>query len=148
MIEQLEEIFDLVPAVSVTDNIPTVIQTTEPEIDQQDESDKKLARDILRRTAEKSEEMLDSLIDIANGTEHPRAFEVAANLVKTLTDVVGKLDEVATRKENRVAAAKNQPAQVGVNHNHLYVGSSEDLFKMIREQTSSKTQGSIIENNS
>lgn len=148
MLEQLEEIFDLVPTTTQEAIPPAVVVPEEPEIDADDEADKKLARDILRRTATKSEEMLDSLIDIANGTEHPRAFEVAANLVKTLTDVVGKLDEVATRKENRKAAAATNQPQVGVNHNHLYVGSSEDLFKMIREQSSGEGQGRIIENGS
>lgn len=129
MFENLEETFDLLPAVP-KETLPTIAkEETQEEID--DRNDRRLARETFKNMIEKSENMLSALIEIAEGTEHPRAFEVAANLVKTITDVAAKLDDVASRG---LVKGTKEELPGSETHNHLYVGSSEELMKMIRNK--------------
>lgn len=130
MFEKLEETFDLVPGQPVQQtHVPIVIEN-EASQDERDVQDQELARQTFRKMIQKSENMLNVLTQIAEGTEHPRAFEVAANLVKTITDVASKLDEVSSRRMK--AKEKAPESTTSINHNHLYVGSSEELMKLIR----------------
>jgi hypothetical protein len=133
MFEKLEEAFDLIPAQKpMVQNVPvsSAIKDETPE-DIKDKEDQELARQTFRKMIQKSENMLDVLTQIAEGTEHPRAFEVAANLVKTIADVASKLDEVSSRR-SKVKEKAPESASTNINHNHLYVGSSEELMKLIR----------------
>lgn len=137
MFEKLEETFDLLPAqekqvsqTNVPANLENMLSQDELSQDEKDREDQELARQTFRKMIRKSEDMLDSLVQIAEGTEHPRAFEVAANLVKTIADVASKLDEVSSRR--MVAKEKASESTTNINHNHLYVGSSEELMKLIR----------------
>lgn len=133
MFEKLEEVFDLVPASPVLDNssnFPFV--TNNQNHEQETFDDKKLAKETYRRMIRKSENMLDVLAQIAENTEHPRAFEVAANLVKTIADVAEKLSEASKNDDEK---QQIQQQTTNINHNHLYVGSSEDLLRLIRNRT-------------
>lgn len=133
MFEKLEEALDLLPTqkpVVPQEQVPAVIENETPE-DIKDKEDQELARQTFRKMIQRSENMLDVLTQIAEGTEHPRAFEVAANLVKTITEVASKLDEVSSRRSKTKEKAP-ESASTNINHNHLYVGSSEDLMKLIR----------------
>ena len=132
MFEKLEETFDLMPAPKPEAKPPVVIENETPE-DLKDKEDQELARQTFKKMIQRSENMLDALVQIAEGTEHPRAFEVAANLVKTITDVASKLDEVSSRRTKAKEKGPESPS-TNINHNHLYVGSSEDLMKMIRNK--------------
>lgn len=136
MFEKLEEAFNLIPA-SKSDpkpeaKPPVVIENETPE-DLKDKEDRELARQTFKKMIQKSENMLDALMQIAESTEHPRAFEVAANLVKTITDVASKLDEVSSRRIKAKEKGSESPS-TNINHNHLYVGSSEELMKLIRNK--------------
>lgn len=132
MFEKLEEAFDLIPAPKSEAKPPLVIENETSE-DLKDKEDQELARQTFKKMIQKSENMLDALVQIAESTEHPRAFEVAANLVKTITDVASKLDEVSSRRTKAKEKGSESPS-TNINHNHLYVGSSEDLMKLIRNK--------------
>jgi hypothetical protein len=142
MFEKLEETFDLLPSGAVSlpektaEKIPPLIVEKEDPEEINDKRDQELARNTFKKMISTSEDMLDQLVQIANGTEHPRAFEVAANLVKTITDVATKLDEVDSRKQKGKEQAPEK--STNINHNHLYVGSSEELMKMIRNKGKSE----------
>ena len=57
-----------------------------PEDFQEIDSDYKYARENLYGVIEKGTEALDTLIELAKASEHPRAFEVVSQLTKTLVD--------------------------------------------------------------
>lgn len=148
MFSKLEETFDL-EAVDV--DVPLVksreVVEVEPQgdmvalnaEDEKDKADRDLARETFKRMITKSEDMLEALTQIAAGTEHPRAFEVAANLVKTITDVASKLDEVSSRSmlpKGKGSRPETDGPQQNIQNN-LFVGSSEELMRMIRNGGSS-----------
>ena len=74
---------------------------------------------------------LDRVMEIARQSESPRAFEVATNLLKTLTDTNKDLLELAKKKKDLTQEKEN--AQT-VTNNALFVGSTADLQKLIQNK--------------
>jgi hypothetical protein len=68
-------------------------------------------------------------MDLARASEHPRAYEVVSTLMKTLVDA--NKDLVAMNKDRKSEQAPEEKQQV--TNNNLFVGSTEDLQKMITE---------------
>lgn len=92
-------------------------------------NDYEYARRNLYDVIEKGSTALEDIMDIAKQSESPRAFEVVTNLIKTMVDANKDLLQLAkTRKE---LEAKD-PEAAKVTNNNLFVGSSADLLKMLK----------------
>lgn len=108
-----------------------VIESTTKAISKKDDiqHDYEYARENLRDTINHAKLALDELQNIASVTESPRAFEVYAQLTKTIVDANKDLLELQTKlKRVREDAPKQQ-----VTNNSLFVGSTQDLLKLIKE---------------
>ena len=90
-IPELDKIFDIEPQ-SPAENLPAIAPETGKNIDQED--DYQLARSTLRNLIYKSENTLDDMIELAKNSEHPRTYEVAGQLIKTVSDVAKDLIEL------------------------------------------------------
>jgi len=97
---------------------------------EQVEQDFEYARGSLIDTIEKGREALSSMLDIAGQSQHPRAFEVVATLVKTLADANKDLLELSKRKTD-LTGEHASPTTV---NNNLFVGSTSELQKLIKKQ--------------
>lgn len=101
--------------------------------DQQDDFD--LARETLRSLIHKGQNTLDDLVELAKNSEHPRNYEVAGQIMKTLSDTAKDLLELQKR-----AQALKQPdevtpnKQIGTQNNIVFTGSTTDLMKMLRNE--------------
>lgn len=144
MFEKLEETFNLMPSPAIsprTDVIEEaniVVKDDKPAVPdddaERDRQDRAFARESMKNALATGENLLELLERVAKGSEHPQAFSVAANLIKTITDTAMKIHEVsggAAQKE-KAASVEKEAAPVVSNHQHLHVGSTEDLMKMIR----------------
>ena len=144
MFEKLEETFNLMPSPAIsprTDVIEEaniVVKDDKPAVPdddaERDRQDRAFARESMKNALATGETLLELLERVAKGSEHPQAFSVAANLIKTITDTAMKIHEVsggAAQKE-KAASVEKEAAPVVSNHQHLHVGSTEDLMKMIR----------------
>lgn len=129
MFETLEKKFDLLPAEVSYDIIDA-----EPVDEVEENEDAELVKETLRDLVTKSIEMLEDISAIAKATEHPRAFEVAATLVKTITDVAGKLGDIAAKEQQ----TKQPVAPQQVTNQNLYVGTTEELMNMIKSLDNKK----------
>ena len=69
-----------------TDLVEVEKEKTSVSVPQDVDNDYKYARENLYGVIEKGTEALDTLIDLAKASEHPRAFEVVSQLTKTLVD--------------------------------------------------------------
>tara|TARA_A100001388_G_C28751478_1_gene492435 strand:- start:874 stop:1269 length:396 start_codon:yes stop_codon:yes gene_type:complete len=99
------------------------------EVPEDVDNDYKYARENLYGVIEKGSDALDTLIDLAKASEHPRAFEVVSQLTKTLVDANKDLLEIQKKvKDLKKEDEKEQPQQVT---NALFVGSTAELQKMI-----------------
>lgn len=88
------------------------------------------ARENLYDVIERGTEALDSLLELAKSSEHPRAFEVVSTLTKTLVDANKDLLEIQKKvKELQRDDEKKETQNVT---NALFVGSTADLQKMLK----------------
>lgn len=144
MFEKLEETFNLMPSpvvsprTDVIEEANIVVKDDKPVVHdddaERDKRDRAIARESMKNALATGENLLELLERVAKGSEHPQAFSVAANLIKTITDTAMKIHEVsggATQKE-KAASSEKETAHVASNHQHLHVGSTEDLMKLIR----------------
>ena len=144
MFEKLEETFNLMPSpvvsprTDVIEEANIVVKDDKPVVPdddaERDKRDRAIARESMKNALATGENLLELLERVAKGSEHPQAFSVAANLIKTITDTAMKIHEVsggATQKE-KAASSEKETAPVVSNHQHLHVGSTEDLMKLIR----------------
>ena len=112
-----------------TDLVEVEKEKTSVSIPQDVDNDYKYARENLYGVIEKGTEALDTLIDLAKASEHPRAFEVVSQLTKTLVDANKDLLDIQKKvKDLKKEDEKEQPQQVT---NALFVGSTAELQKMI-----------------
>ena len=134
-IPELDKLFDIEPVVS-ENTLPTILPETSKNIDQED--DYQLARNTLRNLIHKSENTLDDMIELAKNSEHPRTYEVAGQLIKTVSDVAKDLIELQKKvkdlKDGDPVSAKNV-----TNNNVVFAGSTADLFKMLKNKDDGKT---------
>ena len=93
--------------------------------------DYNFARDNLYDVIEKGNEALEDLIQVAKASEHPRAYEVVAQLIKTLNDSNQNLMDVQKKLKDLNKNQSEGPKNVT---NALFVGSTAELQKMIKEQ--------------
>ena len=114
------------------DNSNARITSIVPVIKADRNNDYEYARRNLYDIIEKGQDALEHIVDIAKQSESARAFEVAANLIKTMAETNKDLLSLAKSKkelERDDAAPEKQ-----VTNNNLFVGSSADLLKMIKDK--------------
>jgi len=80
---------------------------------------------------EKGKESLMDMMEVARSSEHPRAYEVLSNLIKNMADVNDKLMELNKKKKD--LDRKEETKQVGNTTNNLFVGTTTDLQKLLRD---------------
>lgn len=121
--KSLADIFDINPIGTQSLPAPIVVQS---DID----SDFEFARKNIRELAEKGKVAVDNILQVASATDHPRAYEVAANLLKSMADINKDLIELQKKKRD-LMPQKEQP-QITVDK-AVFVGSTSDLIKQIKQ---------------
>jgi hypothetical protein len=121
--KSLADIFDINPIGTQNFPAPIIVQS---DID----SDFEFARKNIRELAEKGKIAVDNILQVASATDHPRAYEVAANLLKSMSDINKDLIELQKKKRD-LMPQKEQP-QITVDK-AVFVGSTSDLIKQIKQ---------------
>ena len=93
-------------------------------------ADFQYARENLYKVSELGNKALESMIDIAQSSEHPRAFEVLGTLMKQMTDA--QKDLLTLREKQNRITGKTQESPNSVT-NALFVGSTAELQKMLKK---------------
>ena len=115
---------------------PNEVEVIEPNINKKIEDDYDYARRNLRDLIDSGMGDLDRVMEIARQSESPRAFEVATNLLKTLTDTNKDLLELAKKKKDILQTKEDKPQNVT---NALFVGSTADLQKLIQGEKNARS---------
>ncbi len=97
--------------------------------------DHEYARAQLYSLIEKGQEAVDGALDVAQGSDHPRAYEVAGQLIKHVGDVADKLMTLQKMTKDVKEEKKRGPSTV---NNALFVGSTADLQKMLKNASKDK----------
>ena len=92
--------------------------------------DYEYTRGQLYNLIEKGQEALNGILELAQESDQPRAYEVAGQLIKSVSDATDKLLELQ-KKLKEVQAEEKQKGPSTVN-NALFVGSTAELAKMLK----------------
>ena len=98
-----------------------------PEVQQ----DYEISRAQLHNLVMKGQEAVDGILDVARASDHPRAYEVAGQLIKHVADTTDKLIDLQGKMKELDKEDKKGPATI---NNTMFVGSTADLQKMLKKQ--------------
>ena len=121
----------------VVDPTETVGIQKPPRLTQDDiEKDYEYTRGNLYSIIEKGQEAINGILELAQESEMPRAYEVAGQLIKSVSDATDKLMDLQ-KKLKDVTEEQETKGPTTVN-NALFVGSTADLQKLLKGQNTSK----------
>ena len=95
------------------------------------EKDYDYTRGNLYSLIEKGQEAINGIMEVAGETAIPRAYEVAGQLIKSVADTTDKLADL--HKKVKEIEADNPKTQNTVTNNALFVGSTSELSKMLKD---------------
>lgn len=95
------------------------------------DTDYKYGRETLYNLVERGQDAIDGILDLCKETEHPRAYEVAGNLIKNVADVTDKLMILQEKIKKVKEESHTGPKSVT---NALYIGSTAELQKLLKDK--------------
>jgi len=132
--DKLNEVLGIAEVDKTYENevIPKKINTeiTVPD-DKDPEIDFETGRKNLYNLIDKGNEAIDGILNLAKEGEHPRAYEVAGQLIKTVSEVSQNLLDLQDKLKKVKEVPNTGPKNVT---NALFVGSTTELQKMLKEK--------------
>jgi len=126
--DQLNDTFnvesEIVPAEPVENVKPTISS------DNDIKKDYEYTRGNLYSIIEKGQEAINGILELAQETEQPRAYEVAGQLIKSVSDATDKLMELQKKLKD---VEENKPKGPTNVTNALFVGSTAELQKLLKK---------------
>ena len=113
------------PAVDMSDEDKQALHS------KQQEEDLQYARMMLKQAEAYNAEAIEGILHIARNSDQPRAYEVAGGLIKNLQDNAKDMLDVHERQKR--ITADDPKARNIKTQNNLFVGSTKDLLKAIKE---------------
>jgi uncharacterized protein (DUF342 family) len=99
--------------------------------------DYEYARGNLYSLVEKGQEAINGILELAQESEMPRAYEVAGQLIKNTSEIAEKLMALHKIKKDVEEETTKGPTTV---NNALFVGSTAELAKLLKQQTQEPTE--------
>jgi predicted oxidoreductase len=95
------------------------------------DKDYEYSRAQLYSLIEKGQETLNGIMDVADSSGSPRAYEVAGQVLKSTADIADKLMDLQ-KKVKEIDETKNRTTN-NVTNNAIFTGSTAELQKMIKQ---------------
>ena len=133
MINDIDKNLDNI--LEIAENLPKVTKDTSPRVmpeinGMEEDTDFKYTRENLYNLLERGQDAVEELLEIAKQSEHPRAFEVVGQLIGKLTETNKEL--MGLHKTKKDLSTERGPTNVT---NALFVGSTSELQKMLKEKS-------------
>jgi len=84
---------------------------------------------------DKGTSAMDMMMQVAEQSEHPRAYEVLSGMMKNIADITDKLMDLNKKQKDIKATALPVPTgnqEGGVTNNNIFVGTTEELQRMLQ----------------
>ena len=100
-----------------------------------DDKDYQYSREVLYDLIEKGRNALEDMIQVARESEHPRAFEVLATMIKNVSDVNDRLMDLNKKNKdiNQKEPSNKPQAQIENQQNNIFLGSTAELQKLLQQ---------------
>ena len=143
MKNNLDDAFNITPTEVEVDDTPengcsprkeqlTNVGITRPDRLTKDDitKDYEYTRGNLYSIIEKGQEAINGILELAQDSEMPRAYEVAGQLIKSVSDATDKLMDL----QKKLKDVEEETTQKGPNtvNNALFVGSTAELAKLLK----------------
>ena len=134
--EKLDELLD------INNEAEEVVKETNKQLVPRDENgrfserkseqqvDYKYTRNTLYGLVERGQDAIEGILDLAKESEHPRTYEVAGQLIKTVSETSEKLLQIQKMMDD---LEDDKPRNQTTNQN-LFVGSTAELQKLLKKQ--------------
>ena len=139
--DSLNNTFDIEVSTEVVlaeiekEETPTQITTKQTDIYQ----DYQYSRGTLNSLISKGQEAIDNILELAQETDSPRAYEVVGQLIKTVTDSAEKLMDV----QKKLRDLEEEKSTTNVTNNALFVGTTSEVLNMIKAELKLKPNKTI-----
>ena len=123
-------------ALGITQNIKEQILDPKPLIPRPPETfddadaDYKYSRENFYNLVERGQDAITGILDLAKESEHPRTYEVAGQLIKTVGEVTEKLADLQEKMKRLKEVPDHAPKNVT---NALFVGSTKELQALLKD---------------
>jgi len=130
--DKLNEAFNISGEVVSSEKEITTIE----KIDKNESSGEDIRKDYeytrgnLYSLIEKGQEAINGILELAQETEMPRAYEVAGQLIKNVGDITDKLMVLQSKLKEVEGESSKGPTTV---NNALFVGSTAELAKLLKQ---------------
>jgi len=134
--DPLAEVFDVepIPVTTVTVSESNTFPIAEPAVSPEADRDFEYVRQNLYGLIEKGSDAVDKALDVATESQHPRAFEVAGNLIKNIADLTDKLVALQKTKAAIEVATGKSSSYTEVNVDKaVFIGSTAELLKALKK---------------
>ena len=133
--DEIDDALDITPTevksekiVKKEPEVTEVVTSTQEQL----KKDYEYTRGNLYSIIEKGQEAINGILELAQESEMPRAYEVAGQLIKNVADATDKLLELQKKlKEVEEESASKGPTNVT---NALFVGSTAELAKILKDK--------------
>jgi len=129
--KNMEEILDIAidnDRAEMTQMIP--ITKGIQEVSQDAEKDYEYTRSELYRLLSQGQEAVQGALEVAQESGHPRAYEVAVNAIKQVSDITDKLIDLQHKMKN--LGKEDKKAGPTTVNNTMFVGTTADLQQMLK----------------
>ena len=108
--DEIDEFLDIEPVDNSKENKIEKVEKKEDST-----LDYEYSRGNLYSLIEKGQEALNGILEVAQGSDHPRAYEVAGQLIKSVSDATDKLMDLQKKLKDVNAEEKQGPTHVTNN---------------------------------
>ena len=127
----LDETFDIESTIVPSEKVGITPEQKPDRLTKSDiDKDYEYTRGNLYSIIEKGQEAINGILELAQDSEMPRAYEVAGQLIKSVSDATDKLMDLQKKLKDVEEESKVKgPSTV---NNALFVGSTSELAKLLK----------------
>jgi len=118
--------------------VPRIKDPNKPDVD----SDYEYSRENYYNLIEKGQEAIEGILEIAKEGQHPRAYEVAGQLIASVAGTVDKLQDLQKKLKELKNLPKTASPQI---KNALFVGSTKDLQQLLKKNENTQSEKKLSE---
>ena len=103
-----------------------------PEGPEDIDTDYNYSRENFYNLIERGQDAITGILDLAKESEHPRTYEVAGQLIKTVSEVTERLADLQEKMQRLKEVPDKGPKSVT---NALFIGSTKELQSLLKDKS-------------
>jgi predicted house-cleaning noncanonical NTP pyrophosphatase (MazG superfamily) len=102
--------------------------------DKKIDDDYEFSREVYYDLISKGQEGIEEMLELARQSEHPRAFEVLATMIKNTAEVSDRLMKLNTDRKKIDHIGQTKALENGTTNNNIFIGSTTELQRFLQNE--------------